>query len=419
MEEFDAVVIGSGQGADPLSRALASAGRKTAIIERQHVGGTCINEGCTPTKTMAASARVAYLAARAAEYGVRTGAISIDMAAVRQRKRAIVDDWRASGERRLRDAPGLELIMGEAHFTGQRAVAVSLAAGGERMLRAPLIVIDTGTRPAVPPLPGLDLVPFLDSTSLMELDSVPEHLLILGGGYVSVEFAQMFRRFGSRVSIVQRRDSLLPREDPDVAAALAGILEEDGIEVVLSGKAASVASAGTGVLLEIFTPSGERRLEGSHLLVATGRTPNTGPLHLEASGLTADEKGYIRVNDRLETTVEGIYAIGDVKGGPAFTHISYDDYRILRTNILEGGAASTKDRLVPYAIFTDPQLGRVGITETEAKARRLDHRVATLPMASASRAIETAETRGFLKALIDNRSDEILGCAMLGVDGGS
>jgi pyruvate/2-oxoglutarate dehydrogenase complex dihydrolipoamide dehydrogenase (E3) component len=410
-EQYDAILIGSGQAGGPLAGAFARAGRKTALLERIHIGGTCINEGCSPTKTMVASARVAYLARRAADYGVHTGAVSVDLAKVRQRKQAIVDSFRSGGEKRLA-AAGVDVIMGEARFRDANTVE---AAG--RQLTAPLIVLNTGTRSARPDLPGLDGVPFLDSTSIMELERLPEHLLVLGGGYIGLEFGQMFRRFGSRVTIVQRGDALLAREDADVAEEVAKILREDGIEVLLNASADRVAG-GPGVRLEVQTPAGPRTLEGSHLLVAVGRVPNSDRLDLAAAGVATDGRGFIKVDERLRTNVPGIYAVGDVKGGPAFTHISYDDYRILKKNLLEGGDATTAGRLVPYTVFIDPQLGRVGLSEREARDQGRAIKVAKMPMTWVARALEVDETRGFMKAVVDAGTGQVLGCAVLGIEGG-
>ncbi len=418
-ERYDAIVIGSGQGGGPLSSALARAGRHTALIEREHVGGTCINEGCTPTKTMVASARVAYLARRAADYGVSTGPVSVDMSVVRKRKRDIVESFRGGSEHRIQATQGLDLLMGEARFTGPKSLDVRLRDGGSRALTADLIVVNTGDRPSVPPIPGLDRVPFLNSTTIMELDTVPGHLIVLGGGYVGLEFGQMFRRFGSEVTIVQRGGHLLSHEDDDVADAVADILRQDGIEVLLHAEALRVEpGASGGVRVTVRTPDGERALDGSHLLVAAGRAPNTDRLDPAAAGIRTDARGYIVVNDRLETSVPGIYAIGDVKGGPAFTHISYDDFRILRANLLRGGHETTSGRLVPYTVFIDPQLGRVGMTEREAREHGRDVRVATLPMSSVARALEVDEPRGFMKAVVDAETGQILGCAVLGLEGG-
>jgi pyruvate/2-oxoglutarate dehydrogenase complex dihydrolipoamide dehydrogenase (E3) component len=418
-ERYDAIVIGAGQAGVPLSRALAQAGWRTALVEREHVGGTCINEGCTPTKAMVASGRVAYLARRAADYGIHTGPVTVDMAKVRERKRNIVEQWRSGSERQIEGTEGLDLLMGEARFTSPHAVEVRLKDGETRHLSADKIFINAGARPRKPALPGLDDVTYLDSTSIMELDEVPEHLIVLGGGYVGLEFGQMFRRFGSRVTIVQRRGQVLTREDLDVADKVAQILREDGIELLLNTQAVGVAQAPDGnIRLTVRTPDGENTLSGSHLLAAAGRVPNTDRLNLDAAGIQTDERGFIPVNERLETGVPGVYALGDVKGGPAFTHISYDDFRIIRTNLLEEGDATTTGRLVPYAVFIDPQLGRVGLSEREARAQGRNIRVATLPMNYVARALEVDEPRGLMKAIVDADTGQILGAAILGIEGG-
>jgi pyruvate/2-oxoglutarate dehydrogenase complex dihydrolipoamide dehydrogenase (E3) component len=415
---YDAVVIGSGQGGTPLARALAEAGRKTALVEREHVAGTCINEGCTPTKTMVASAKTAYVDRRSADYGVHDGPVTVAMPEVRRRKQSIVDSFRKSNENRIEATEGLDLIDGEASFTGPRTLAVRTNDGEELEIEAEEIFINVGARPANPPIEGLDSVPALNSTSIMELDELPEHLLVLGGSYVGLEFAQMFRRFGSEVTVVQRSGQLMGREDPDVAEAVADIMREDGIEVLLNTQTTRATQDDGQILLMVDTPEGDRTLEGSHLLVAAGRPPNTETLGLDAAGIEMDKRGFIKVNERLETAVEGVYAIGDVKGGPAFTHISYDDFRIIRTNLLQGGNATIADRLVPYTMFIDPQLGRIGLSEQEARDRGRDVLIAKIPMSYVARAIEMGETRGLMKAVIDAETDQILGCAVLGIEGG-
>ncbi len=419
-QRYDAIIIGAGQAGLPLALALGKHGKKTAVIEHEHVGGTCINKGCTPTKAMVASARVAYLARRVADYGVRIGGpVTVDLQAVRQRKRDIVDSWRDGSTRRLTGAANVDLLFGEGRFTGPHSVEVQLNRGGVRHLTAELIFINTGARPAVPPIEGLSDTPFLNSTTIMELGETPQHLLVLGGGYIALEFGQMFRRFGSQVTIVQRSKHLLSREDDDVAEAIADILCEDGVETLLNTATLRATRAGgEGVALIVRTPEGERTLAGSHLLVATGRTPNTERLNLEAAGVERDEGGFIKVNKRLETTAPGVYALGDVKGGPQFTHISYDDYRIIRTNLLEGGVAAIDGRLVPYTVFTDPQLGRVGLTEREAREAGRNIGVAKMPMTRVARATEVGEPRGFMKAVVDKDTGQILGCAVLSVEGG-
>jgi pyruvate/2-oxoglutarate dehydrogenase complex dihydrolipoamide dehydrogenase (E3) component len=417
-QQFDAIIIGSGQGGNPLAMALAAARMHTALIERKHVGGTCINEGCTPTKTMVASGRVAYLARRAADYGVHTGPISIDMARIRQRKRDIVDRFRNGIQSRIEKTASLELIFGDATFNGPRTVAVRTQDGGQRALSAKYIFINAGTRASRPTLDGLGTVPFLDNVSIMELDALPDHLLILGGGYIGLEFGQLFRRFGSQVTIVQSAGQLLTREDPDVAEEITNILRQDGVEVMLNAKATRVSQSDGTIRLEVASQKGPTTLMGSHLLVATGRVPNSDTLNPKTAGIQTDKRGFIQVNDRLETSAEGVYALGDIKGGPAFTHISYDDFRIIRSNLLDKKPASKKNRQVPYTLFTDPQLGRIGLTETEARTQGRNIRVAKLPMTHVARALEVDEIRGFMKAIVDADTSQILGAAILGIEGG-
>lgn len=419
--KYDAIIIGAGQAGVPLTAALAQAGWKTALIEQIHVGGTCVNEGCTPTKTMVASARVAYLARRAADFGVQSGEVGIDMLKVRQRKRAIVERFRSGGQRRIEETEGADLLFGEARFVEPGVLDVHLQSGmpEHRQVTANTIFINTGDRPAPASIPGIEQVSVLDSTSIMELDKVPEHLLIVGGGYIGLEFGQMFRRFGSRVTVVQRGPNLLSREDEDVAAEVAKIMREDGLEVLLQTSPVRVEqSAPEHIALTVQTGTEERTLVGSHLLIATGRIPNTEKLNLGVAGVQVDKHGYIQVNERLETNVPGIYALGDVKGGPAFTHISYDDFRIIRTNLLEQGNASIHNRLLPYTVFIDPQLGRIGLSEAEARARGHSISVARIPMNSVARALEMDEPRGFMKAVIDAETDQLLGAAVLSVEGG-
>jgi pyruvate/2-oxoglutarate dehydrogenase complex dihydrolipoamide dehydrogenase (E3) component len=373
---------------------------------------------------MVASARVAYLARRAGDYGVRAddvGDVAVDLARVVERKDAVVRSFREGSESKLEKA-GVDLLRGDARFTGPGAIDVQLADGGTRRVAADIIVLDVGARPSAPPVPGLDTVDWLDSSSIMDLREVPRHLLVLGGGYIGLEFAQMFRRFGSEVTVLERGSQLLPREDADVAEAVAEVLEEDGVEVRLSAKALAVEGAeeseGGGIRLRAQTPDGEATLTGSHLLVAAGRVPNTNGLGLDAAGVATDDDGFIEVNDRLETSATGVYAIGDATGAPQFTHISYDDYRVLRANLLEGGRATVAGRLVPYTVYLDPQLGRVGLSESQAREAGHDVRVAKLPMAYVARAIETDETRGFIKVVVDAANDHIVGCAVFGVEGG-
>jgi pyruvate/2-oxoglutarate dehydrogenase complex dihydrolipoamide dehydrogenase (E3) component len=421
-ERFDAVIIGSGQAGNPLAAELAKAGYRTALIERREVGGTCVNTGCTPTKTMVASARVADVARRAGDYGVKLDRIAVDMGRVRERKRMIIESFRCRREKRLEKAH-VELMRGEASFTGPREVQVTLLDGGVRRLLASRVFLDTGTRNLVPQIDGLEDVPHLDNESIMELDRLPEHLLVLGGGDIGLEFAQMFRRFGSRVTIVQQASQLLPREDGDIAEEILGILREDGITVLLDAhteqaRRRQVKKTDVAIALTVRVAGEVRTVEGSDLLLAVGRTPNVEALNLAAAGVTTGEHGYISVNEWLETSAPEVYALGDVNGGPQFTHIAYDDYRIVKANLLEGGHRTVHDRLVPYTTYLDPQLGRVGLTEKEARDAGIGIRIAKMPMKSVARALETGETRGFMKVIVDAGSEQILGAAILGYEGG-
>lgn len=415
---YDVIVVGTSQGGRFLPAELAKAGQKVALVERGQLGGVCVNRGCTPTKTMIASARVAHLARRGAEYGVRTGPVSVDLAAVRERKRAMVAGARQNYSSRLAQ-DGLDLIEGEARFTGPKTLEVALADGEKRQITAPVIVVDAGTRPRPMDTPGAGGVTVLDSTSIMELDELPEHLIIVGGGYIAVEFGQMFRRFGSEVTIVQKAPRLMTPEDEDVSDEVAAILRDEGITVLTSARPVRVEPTDGGRLrMTVRTQDDELQLYGSHLLSAIGRIPNTEALTPEAAGIRLDDRGFVEVDDHLETSVPGVYAMGDITGGVAFTHSSYDDYRILHANLVKHEQASTRDRLVPHAVFMDPQLGRVGLTEREARAQGRAIRVAKLPMSAVIRANETGETRGFMKVVVEADSGQILGCAILGSEGG-
>jgi len=368
---------------------------------------------------MAASARVAYLARRASDYGVQTGPVKVNLAQVRERKQKVVERFRNGAEQVLEATANLGVIRGEASFINARTVKVERAGSEALRLSAERIFINTGAKPVIPPIDGLDRVPSLDSTSIMELDAVPKHLLIVGGGYIAIEFGQMFRRYGSPVTIIELGEQLLAREDSDVAEEVYKILREDGIDVRLKTRASRVEANAQGeIQLTVNGDSGEATVNGSHLLIATGRRPNVDHLNLGAAGVEMDEKGYVKVNDRLETNVSGIYAIGDIKPGPAFTHISYDDFRIIQANLLQNGDARIEGRPVPYTIFMDPQLGRVGLTEKEARAQGRSIRVAKLAMANVARGIEFGETRGLMKAIVDAETNQILGCAILGMEGG-
>lgn len=419
---YDAIILGSGQGGTPLAKALANAGWRTALIERKYVGGTCVNTGCTPTKTMVGSARVASMSRRAAEFGIRATVSGTEMEWVRQRKNDTVLQARNNNEKALLSTERLDLIYGQVRFTGPKSLFVRKNDGEPLSLTADKVFIDTGTRAAMPSIAGFETVRslknVLDNASIMELDHVPEHLLVLGGGYIGLEFGQMFRRFGSRVTIVQSDSQLLTHEDADIAEEIAKILREDGIEVLLDANAQRIAGDIDQITLEIQTGREQRKLEGTHFLVAVGRMPNTEDLDLLAAGIGTDDKGFVQVNFRLETNVAGVYGIGDVKGGPAFTHISYDDFRVLRANLLENKDVTMEGRMVPYTVFIDPQLGRIGLTEKEAREQGKKIRVAKMPMTSVARAREFGETRGMMKIIVDADSRQILGASILGMEGG-
>jgi len=411
--EFDAIVIGSGQGGTPLSQRLADEGWQVALVERAHLGGTCINTGCTPTKTMVASAQVAHYARHAARWGVHATEVSVDLPRVVARKNAVVEAFRAGKTKQVEERPNLKLVRGQARFGGPHRIVV-----GSEHLHARHVFIDVGTRPALPPVPGLDSVGALTNASLMNLTELPEHLLVLGAGYIGMEFGQMFHRFGSEVTIVHRGDAILGREDPDVADELRRALEAEGLRFVLGTEPTAARRESGRVVLTVQGRAGTSTLAGSHVLVATGRRPNTDDLGLEHAGVETDARGYIKVNGRRETTAPGVWALGDVTGGPAFTHLSYNDYQVIAANLLEGGNRSTDDRIVPYSLFTDPQLGRVGLSEAEAAARGHRLAVGKVPMSHVARAIERDETAGFMKLVVDADTDRILGAAILGSEGG-
>jgi pyruvate/2-oxoglutarate dehydrogenase complex dihydrolipoamide dehydrogenase (E3) component len=419
-EQYDVLILGSGQAGNPLSSEFVKAGRRVALIERAEVAGTCINYGCTPTKTMVASAQRAWQVRHAGELGIEVGSMRVNLEQVRARKRKIVEQFRTSSEKRFASGQP-ELVRGEARFVGPREIAVALKSGGERRLAAETIVINTGDSPTVPKIAGLDGVPYLDNVSLMELDAVPEHLVILGGGYEAVEFGQMFRRFGSAVTLIERGKHVLGREDGDISEAVEAILREDGLTIRTEANAIRVD--GESGVVTVHLGDGTS-IAGSQLFVAVGRSPNTKDLHLYAAGVATDAHGYIKVDEELRTNVPGIYAVGDVKGGPAFTHVSYDDYRILRDNLILDtklggkGKRKTTDRTTVYVVYMDPQLGRVGLTEAEARQSGRKIKVARMPVTSIARATETGESRGLLKAVVDAETEEILGAAILAPEGG-
>jgi pyruvate/2-oxoglutarate dehydrogenase complex dihydrolipoamide dehydrogenase (E3) component len=417
-EHFDVAIIGAGQAGGPLASAFANGGKSTVIIERAHVGGTCVNEGCTPTKTMIASGDIAYRAKRGADFGVETGDISISMTKIRDRKRANVKIWREGSEKGLHDTEGVTLLMGEARFTGPKDIHVTMNDGGERQISADTIVVNAGERPGPLKASGAEAVPFLTSTSIMELDEVPGHLIVVGGGYVGLEFSQLFRRLGSDVTIIQHGKQLLSREDPDIAEEMRKVLEEDGLTIHLNSQTTSVSGTDGAIELTIAQNGRQEIITGTHLLAAAGRIPNTDSLDLDKAGVETDDHGYILTDDFLETNVPGVYAVGDVRPGPKFTHISYDDYRVLQTNLIDGGHRSIEGRQVPYVVFTEPQLGRIGLSEQDARKQGIAYRIASMPMSSVARAYEVDEPRGVMKVLVDPKTERILGAAIFGLDGG-
>lgn len=418
MKHYDAIIIGAGQAGVPLSKKLANAGKKTAIIEKRWVGGTCVNDGCTPTKTWVASAKAVYNAMHSVDIGVEIESFKVNMKRVKERKDDIVLRSRNGGQKAIEETPNLDLIFGEAAFTGEKTISVKLNSGGTAELSADLIFINAGAKTFIPEIDGLGDIDYLTSTTILDLDYVPEHLLVIGANYIGMEFGQMFRRFGSKVTLLERTSRILGKEDEDVATCMLDILNLEDIKIYTHAETKSVRKNGNGVSATVNINGREQTITCSHVLVAAGRIPQSKALDLDKAGVEVDEKGYIKVNDKLETNVKGIYALGDIKGGPAFTHISYNDYTIVYRNIIEGQNLSTHGRPVPYCMFTDPQLGRVGITEQDARKQGLDIKVAKLPMEHVARAIETGDTRGFMKAVVDPKTKKILGAAVLGPEGG-
>jgi len=418
MLKYDAIIVGSGQAANPLAQKLADAGWKTALIERKFIGGTCINVGCTPTKTLVASGRVSYLVKRSADYGVNETGYSIDIESVIRRKNAHVLEARESSAKRLLETPNLDVVFGNAVFSGPKEITVTKGEGDIAVMTADKIFINTGTRPVVPPIQGLAEVHYLTSDTILDLLVVPSHLAIIGGSYIALEFGQLYRRLGSDVTIIEGSEQFLAKEDEDIAAAIRKILEEDGISILTGTSVSSVAARREGVELTVVTGGASSTIGASHVLVATGRLPDTAALNVAATGVTVDRHGFIVVNDRLETSVQGIYALGDVKGGPQFTHISYNDHLIVYRNLIEHANLSIAGRELIYCLFTDPELGRVGLTEKMAREKGLNVKVVTLPASRIARAWENDETRGMLKAVVNLDDGKILGAAALCVGGG-
>jgi pyruvate/2-oxoglutarate dehydrogenase complex dihydrolipoamide dehydrogenase (E3) component len=416
-EHFEYAIVGGGKAGKTLAAKMATAGRRVIMIEKGMIGGTCINVACIPTKTLVKSAKAVELARRASLFGLRLTLEGVDPVGVRGRKRAVVAEMVKRNQANF-DRSGMTLVIGTASFTAPRALRIVMPDGSMREVTADNVFINTGTRPALPALPGLAESRPLDSESVQELDRLPEHLVILGAGYIGCEFAQIFRRFGSRVTVVEQSEAFLSREDPDVAEQVLSIFREDGIDVRLGARMQRVVGrSGESVQIVLETAAGEQRVDGSDLLVALGRAANTAQLNLAAAGVDVDGRGFVKVNDRLETSAPNVWALGDVNGGPQFTHASLDDYRIVSAN-LSGGNRRTTDRLIPYVLFIDPELGRIGLTETEARRGGRQVRVAHMPAAAIPRAVTSGETRGLLKVVVDGDTDQILGASILAAEGG-
>ena len=413
MSEFDAIVIGTGQAGPSLARRLAAAGRKVAVIERGFFGGTCINNGCTPTKTLVASAYAAHLARRHDDYGVTIGGpISVDMKAVKARKDAVVAASRDGIERSLKTLAGCTVYEGHGRFVSPTEVQI-----GDAVLKAPQIFINVGGRPLVPPMPGIDQVAYLTNESMMDVDFLPEHLIIVGGSYIGLEFAQVYRRFGSRVTVVEMAPRLIAREDEDVSGAVAAFLEAEGIALRLNATCMTAGKHPQGISINVDCAQGAPQVVGSHLLLAVGRKPNTDDLGLDKAGVATDARGYITVDDQLRTDVPGIFALGDCNGRGAFTHTAYNDFEIVAANLLDNDQRRVSDRLLAYALYTDPPLGRCGMTEAEVRKSGRAALIAIRPMENVSRAYEKGETRGFMKIIVEKETKQFLGASFLGLNG--
>jgi len=417
MKTYDAIIIGVGQAGSPLASTLSGKGWKTAVIERQHPGGSCVNYGCTPTKTMVASASVSHIVSTAAEVGIEATAPKTNFQQVIKRRDEIVKQWREGVEKTIFESDNIDYFFGEASFASKKQIKVTLNEGGEEELTAEKIFINVGTSPRIPDIQGLNKIDYLTSKSMMDLKELPEHLIILGGSYIGLEFGQMYRRLGSKVSIIQNAKQLAPKEDQDIAAYIKEFLEKEGVDVYLNSELSKVEKSGANIVCSLEGQV-NKNIEGSHLLLAIGTNPNTKNLQAEQSGITLAKHDYIEVSEYLETNVEGIFALGDCKGGPEFTHISYDDFRIVNDYLFGEKKRKISDRPVPYTMFTKPELGRVGLNEKKAKEQGIEYQIAQMPMSKAARAIEANETSGILKVLVNPKDKTILGASCLAEVGG-
>jgi pyruvate/2-oxoglutarate dehydrogenase complex dihydrolipoamide dehydrogenase (E3) component len=418
MKHYDALIIGAGQAGTPLAKKLAEAGKKTAVIEKRIVGGTCINDGCTPTKAMIASAHAAHKAQTARDLGVLVGSVSIDFKKVIARKNEIVKTFQASAQKGIESTENLDLIMGEAVFSGEKELTITDAKGKKQVVTADLIFINTGAKTLIPEIDGLDTIDYLTSTTILDLKEVPEHLVIVGGNYIGLEFGQMFKRFGSKITILEKSSAILGKEDQDACEEITKILTDEGLTILTDTIIKHLETKDGKISVSLTSDGKSQNIKASHILIAAGRIPQTDSLNLEVVGIKTDDQGHVVVNERLETNIGGIYALGDVKGGPAFTHIAYNDYTIVYRNLIENADLSTDGRPVPYCMFTDPQMARIGISEKEAKEKELDYIVAKIPMEQVARGIETGETLGFMKAIVDSKTKLILGACIIASEGG-
>lgn len=420
MIKKDAIIIGSGQSASPLAKKLTDTGWKTLIIEKTEdmLGGTCLNVGCTPTKTLIGSAKVVHAVNTAKKHGISISGMDINFNKVQQRKIDIVQDGRKGIKKRTAKNKKLELIYGIAQFSSEKSVVVNLNEGGKEEFTAPYIFIDAGTRPAIADIPGLNKVKYYDSTGILELEEVPEKLIIIGGGYIGLELGQMYSRFDSNVTIIEHSEQIMSKEDQDIAGSVQEILETEGLKFILNADVEKVSSKKEKISVTYNIDGKKNTISGTHLLLVTGRKSNADGLNLKAAGIKTDQKGFIKVNSKLETNIKGVYALGDINGGPQFTHIAHNDFVIVSKNILEKANLSTKGRIVPYTIFTDPQIGRVGLSENQAKEAGLDYKLIKIPGRRITRGIEMAETQGLWKAIVDRKTDKILGASIVCTEGG-